>query len=73
MRTNTHAKSLALPPRVDDDDREDVMCPRLLNGLYAIAGHCQRCDNAIRACKPRTYRVWDHNHNVIVGPDWLTA
>lgn len=70
----THAKTLARRPTVDDDDRQDdAPCPRLLNGMHAITGHCQRCDNLIRACQPRPYRVFDSNGNVIVAPDWMLA
>jgi hypothetical protein len=57
-------------PRIIADDMRDTECARLLNGLHAQARHCSRCDNRIRACKTREYRVRDSNGNIITD-DWV--
>ena len=55
-------------PKVTHADRRDGECKRLTNGLHAIADHCQRCNNRIRACETRAYRVRDSAGRVIT--DW---
>lgn len=57
-----------------DEDIVDVSrgsdCPRLLNGLYPVAGHCDRCTDALRASVPREYRIRDTNGHIITA-DWV--
>ena len=62
---NSPVERVAFRPRFDDNPD----CPRILGGLHAIKGHCKRCDNAIRASKPRMYRVRDLSGNIIVADD----
>jgi hypothetical protein len=57
-------------PRIIADDLRDTECKRLTNGLHAVSDHCNRCDNRIRACKTRAYRVRDHNGKIITD-DWI--
>ena len=59
-------------PRIVADDMRDTECKRLTNGLHAIEGHCNRCTNRIRVCKPMVYRVRDTNGKVIVS-DWIMS
>jgi len=60
---NSPVEREAFRPRFTDHPD----CPRLTNGLSVLKGHCRRCDNAIRASKPRPYRVRDHNGNIITA------
>ena len=59
-------------PRIIADDLQDIECPRLLNGLHAIPDHCFRCDNRIRACKTRAYRIRDYSGRIITSDFVLT-
>lgn len=60
---NSPVEREAFKPRFEDHPD----CPRILSGLHVLKGHCIRCDNAIRASKPRAYRVRDHNGRIITA------
>lgn len=52
--------------RDPDDDPGD--CERRLNGLWSDdEAHCRQCRNAIRASKPRAYRIRDLSGNIITA------
>ncbi len=57
-------------PKVTNADRRGGECTRLTNGLNAIEGHCDRCDNRIRVSKPMVYRVRDNSGHIITA-DWV--
>jgi hypothetical protein len=60
---NSPVERAAFRPRFTDHPD----CDRLTNGLHPIADHCVRCANAIRASRPRAYRVRDLSGNIIVA------
>jgi hypothetical protein len=52
-----------------EDRRRSKDCPRLLNGLGAIEGHCKKCDEWLRHCVEPEYKIYDANGHPIVN--WL--
>lgn len=69
LETLEDVRDIARYERLERERRKDY--PRLINGLYAIAGHCSHCDARLSASnRPAEYRIRDDNGNVITS-DWI--